>query len=385
MSKVKTKTGENVITFDAFYQYIWARNYGDTDVYISNHSDIVAGDDDVALLPVGEAVRLTVNGKTLYVLGSTTLEVHAQNFSDSPFAWNEAGEGGGSDVSVVSLSVDENGTYTAPSGTAYTPVTVNVPTGAEIITRSDWNALTTAQKQAKGLVAIQDANTGFKRGEFVNGADYIPTGYYIPYSNEADVICEAYYDNYGVASTRWGNGSTPMVFTVNPVTDSQDEAIYLQGKSGVWGSIDTGAVNSTFTAYCVAKVISGDRLMCAVAERTSGNAVLFSNPSSVRANIWVTEQDTGVNALTDYVAAAMNSSGQFVIYKPSIDDVYTVKLNPSSTGQYVVFGRSDLNASSQFAEPTDVKVKYAAVCDVVESVETMTDNVKSLFAQFVGE
>lgn len=258
--------------------------------------------------------------------------------------------------------------------------------GVEIIPRTTWNSMTTAQKQTKGLVAIQDANTGFKRGEFVNGADYIPTGYYIPYSNEANVICEAYYNNYDVTSTRWGNGSTPMVFTANPTIDSQEEAIYLQGKtSGVWGSIDTGAVNNPFTAYCVAKAISGDRLMCAVAARTSGNAVLFNNPSSVKANIWVTEQDTGVNALTDYVACAMNSSGQFVIYKPSIDDVYTVKLNPSSTGQYVVFGRSDLNTSVQFAEPTDVKVRYAAVCDVAESVETMTDNVKSLFAQFVGE
>lgn len=96
-------------------------------MYISNHNNIVAGDDDVALLPAGEAVRLTVNGKTLYVLGSTTLEVHAQNFSDSPFAWNEAGEGGGSDVSVVSLSVDENGTYTPPSGyDGYSSFTVAV-------------------------------------------------------------------------------------------------------------------------------------------------------------------------------------------------------------------------------------------------------------------
>ena len=126
MSYIKTKTGENTITFDAFYQYIWARNYGNTDVYISTHNNIVAGDDDVALLPAGEAVRLTVNGKTLYVLGSTTLEVHAQNFSDSPFAWNEADGGSGSDVSVVSLSVNDNGTYTAPSGTAYSPVVVNV-------------------------------------------------------------------------------------------------------------------------------------------------------------------------------------------------------------------------------------------------------------------
>lgn len=286
---------------------------------------------------------------------------------------------------IKPLTITKNGIYTAipSSGTyGYSPITVDA--SPEIILRSDWNTLTTAQKQEKGLVVIQDASTGYDRGVFVNGADYIPIGVYLPYSRETNVICEAFYDNY-VSGTSWGVGNTPMLITANPTADSQEEAIYLQGKtSGVWGSIDTGAVNSTFTAYCVAKIISGDRLMCAVAARTSGNAVLFNSPSSIKANIWVTEHDTGVNALTDYVACAMNSSGQFVIYKPSISDAYTVKLNPLSTGRYVVFGRSDLDTASQFAEPTDVKVRYAAVCDVVESVETMTDNVKSLFAQFVA-
>lgn len=38
--------------------------------------------------------------------------------------------GGGSSVTVEALSVTANGTYTAPSGTAYSPVTVNVPTPA---------------------------------------------------------------------------------------------------------------------------------------------------------------------------------------------------------------------------------------------------------------
>ena len=36
--------------------------------------------------------------------------------------------GGGGDISVVQLSVNENGTYTAPSGKAYSPVNVEVPT-----------------------------------------------------------------------------------------------------------------------------------------------------------------------------------------------------------------------------------------------------------------
>ena len=46
--------------------------------------------------------------------------------------------------------------------------------GVEIIPRTTWNSMTTAQKQAKGLVAIQDSTTGFQRGIFVNGADYLP-------------------------------------------------------------------------------------------------------------------------------------------------------------------------------------------------------------------
>lgn len=391
MANVKTITAtttESAVEFNATYQFMWFRNFGENDCYISAHSGIVANADDVTVLKAGEVARLTLPQapaqSKAYIKaadGNNTVEVHAQNFSDCPF--KKQGKGG-EQITVESLTATENTTYTAPTGTAYSPVTVNVPTGAEIITRSDWNALTTAQKQAKGLVAIQDASTGYERGVLVNGADYVPIGVYIPYSRETDVICEAYYDNY-VSGTSWGVGNTPMVITANPTADSQEEAIYLQGKtSGVWGSIDTGAVNNPFTAYAVVKAINGDRLMCAVAARTSGNAVLFNNPSSVKANIWVTEQDTGVDALTDYVAMAMNSAGQFVIYKPSISDVYTVKLNPSSTGQYVVFGRSDLNATAQFAEPTDVKVRYAAVCDVVESVDTMSDNVKNLFAQFIG-
>ena len=39
------------------------------------------------------------------------------------------GGGGGSSVTVEALTATENKTYTAPTGKAYSPVTVNVPTG----------------------------------------------------------------------------------------------------------------------------------------------------------------------------------------------------------------------------------------------------------------
>lgn len=44
------------------------------------------------------------------------------------------GEGGGGGVTVTPLSATENGTYTAPSGAAYSPVTVNVPTPTPTLT-----------------------------------------------------------------------------------------------------------------------------------------------------------------------------------------------------------------------------------------------------------
>lgn len=40
--------------------------------------------------------------------------------------------GGGGDVTVESLSVTENGIYEAPTGKAYSPVTVNVPSSVKL-------------------------------------------------------------------------------------------------------------------------------------------------------------------------------------------------------------------------------------------------------------
>lgn len=45
------------------------------------------------------------------------------------------GSGGGGDITVEALSVTQNGTYTAPTGTAYSPVTVNVSGGSSSWTK----------------------------------------------------------------------------------------------------------------------------------------------------------------------------------------------------------------------------------------------------------
>ena len=129
MSKIKTITAtttEQTITFDATYQFVWFRSLGDGDVLVSDHSGIVAGTDDVALVKGGDSTRITVPyNKTVYIKAvsdSVDMEIHAQNFSDAPFEGGSGGSGGGSitidptPTQGSSNAVSSGGVYTALQG-----------------------------------------------------------------------------------------------------------------------------------------------------------------------------------------------------------------------------------------------------------------------------
>ena len=64
-------------------------------------------------------IATAIAAKGVTVPSSTLLDGYASLIAQIP-------SGGGGGVTVESLSVTQNGTYTAPSGTAYSPVTVNV-------------------------------------------------------------------------------------------------------------------------------------------------------------------------------------------------------------------------------------------------------------------
>lgn len=75
-------------------------------------------------------------------------------------AGKKSGDGGGGDIKTQPLNVTENGTYTAPSGRAYTPVNVNVKqpdeySGTYEITPSKQaQTLTTADKRLADDVIV---------------------------------------------------------------------------------------------------------------------------------------------------------------------------------------------------------------------------------------
>ena len=130
MSKIipiNITTTEQAVTLDATYQFAWFRNMGENDCLLSDHSGIVAGGDDVMTVKAGESGRISTSGRAVYikaVSGTSTGEIHAQNFSDAPF--KSKAKGGGQSITVEPLTVNNNGVYTAPTGKAYTPVSVDV-------------------------------------------------------------------------------------------------------------------------------------------------------------------------------------------------------------------------------------------------------------------
>lgn len=126
MAQIKTVTttsGENTITLDSFYPYVWIRNSDDNDITAANYSGASAGDENTVSIKAGEVAMIQAETENIYIIGATTAEIHAQGFAECPFKRTAKG---GEQIDVTALSVTTNGTYTAPTGTAYSPVTVDV-------------------------------------------------------------------------------------------------------------------------------------------------------------------------------------------------------------------------------------------------------------------
>ena len=76
--------------------------------------------------------------------------------------------GGGGDITVEGLNVEENGTYTAPSGKAYSPVVVNLPLDEKTIT-ANGEYLASAD-DLKGYSKVTVNVAGFKVKDMPAGA-----------------------------------------------------------------------------------------------------------------------------------------------------------------------------------------------------------------------
>lgn len=412
---ITATTTESYVEFPATYQFMWFMNYGENDCYISDHSGIVAGADDVILLKAGEARRLGLPQcpavSKAYIKaadGSNTVEVHAQNFSDCPFKKKAKG---GEQITVESLTATENKIYTAPTGKAYSPVTVNVPntysasdegkvvssgtlvlqTSAtktqngtyntttnneiivnvtppcELMSRTDWNTLTTAQKQAKGLVAIQDADSGYLRGQLVNGADYHDT--LLMYSTYANILEDDKASGHESGTSTWGG----LTLSGNMDNDA-DGAIITDGKIV---SFDLSGANTPITIYALMKrhgnTESGNRTMIGVPYAMSGYNLpnIFCNGSTVYTSVY--GSDDSISGI---------SSTNYALYTMAIDavskkvDFYVngvlkrSGVGFSNSGGHIVFGAAETDLTNVIS----CNIKYIGIVDGYEHENVIMNN-----------
>ena len=117
---VTTESTETAITFTDFYPYVWLKNYGDADVLVSAYPDIVSGADEVAVLKAAAAICVPAQSESVYVLGATTIEAHAQDYDVSP--WTAAGGGGSGGGSTKYIGTT---TTALSNGSTTNPITVN--------------------------------------------------------------------------------------------------------------------------------------------------------------------------------------------------------------------------------------------------------------------
>jgi hypothetical protein len=266
---------------------------------------------------------------------------------------------------MCSVYFTENKTYNAPSGTAYSSVTVD--SGPEIISRSDWNALTTAQKQAKGLVVIQDASTGFKRGEYINGADYHDT--LLQYSVYDNILEEDKSSTHENGTSVWGGLTLGGV-----MNNDADNSVITDGKAV---SFNLSAANTSVTVYALMKrhgnTESGNRTLVGVPYTMSGGNLpnIFCNGTTVNTSVY--GSDDAISGI---------SSTNYVLYTMAIDavsrkvDFYAngvLKRRGVSffnSGGHVVFGAAETDLTNAIS----CNIKYICIVDGYESDNVIMNN-----------
>lgn len=293
---------------------------------------------------------------------------------------------------LIEKSIDANGVYNASDDDAdgFSKVIVNVASGAGIplLSRSLWDALTTLEKQAYGLVAIQDYNTGFERGVLVYGADYIPPSNYIPYSDVSTIICEAYYENFDINSNTWGDGTNPiqLMSGLNPSKNTTDESIIMNVKTNnAVPYVDLGASDTPFTAYIVMKLINPgaySRCICALNSLGSGQGILLYG-SNIAVSSWGNDTPTGFASNVFFVGCIQFASPSNALGKVNTGNIITKQ--PSHASRYISIARSNIDMQiTANQEPCDCEVKYLGVVNEAENQTIVNQNMQALYTRFIS-
>ena len=160
-----TAGGKSTVQGTGKWSYAWINNAGETAIYATTEwgtqtvTERIAeyeagGAKDIVKLPAGSSKRLRANNRPVVIFGAEAgmAEVDLTNTDVSPF---KSQAKGGDDGKIESLSVTENGTYTASGEVkGYSPVTVDVQPNLGTKNISDNGTYTASADELDGYSAV---------------------------------------------------------------------------------------------------------------------------------------------------------------------------------------------------------------------------------------
>lgn len=178
-------------------------------------------------------------------------------------------EGGGGSADVIPLSVTTNGTYNAPSGYAYDPVTVNVPNALTVIDTPDGNGGTIRE-----IIGVDISNDTVTAGTMLSGttahdAGGDPVTGDIPTRTSSDVTVSG-----ATVTTQAGYYASNVSKTVASGTAGTPTA--TKGSVSNHSVTVTPSVTNT-TGYITGGTKTGTGVTVTASELTSGTYSITSN------------------------------------------------------------------------------------------------------------
>jgi hypothetical protein len=291
-----------------------------------------------------------------------------------------------SDYKIDEFYLKVKGTWLLASNGSISDV--NLSGGVPVFTKEQWDAKTTEEKQAYGIVAVTDGS-GYICGSVYDGskARGITNADYLPYT-VADFVslCRADYD--AVGERTWGIGTSPLEFSGIVPTRQPDGSIGVYN----YGSYNSGyarvSIGTSFTAYLVGKLITGSYVYGSMAYFWTGRAFLLdAEAENLQLSAWGSKValPNNVPRYGGYFVSCLrwngsSGAGTATSVGGSVSSLATCGGRISS---YLHISGIQAEASGKEGNRgADLNVLFFAVVNTAEDDNTIIDNVNHLSQKY---
>ena len=244
-----------------------------------------------------------------------------------------------------------------------------------------------------GLVSEAESDAVVTSNMLFLAEAFAETSRYLPSSDISKISCLATQDNFAAGASSWGSGSNPIQISQGSLAQNADNSIAVNTKSGdVRAYVDLGASDTPFTAYIVAKLTYTNsnytRLLSAMASRGAAQGILLYGRTNIYVSSWGSDTGTGLAPTNWFVGVIRyGGTGQALggVCAVGSETVTLITKAPNTCGRYVTIGRTDIDASTSNAEPSDMNVLFMGVVSEAESDAVITENMKALSQAFASQ